>query len=45
LDRMRDGYAGPQRSLTLETRLEVRDSTAPPGRAFTRPTTRSGVGN
>ena len=32
LERMRDGYAGPQRTITLETRLEVRDSTAPPAR-------------
>jgi LacI family transcriptional regulator len=29
-ERMQAGYAGPQRTLTLETRLEVRDSTAPP---------------
>ncbi len=28
LERMRDGYAGPQRALTLETTLVVRDSTA-----------------
>jgi LacI family transcriptional regulator len=29
-ERMRDGYIGSQRAITLETRLEVRDSTAPP---------------
>ena len=30
LERMRDGYSGQPRAITLETRLEVRDSSAPP---------------
>ena len=30
LERIRDGYAGPRRTITLETRLDVRESTAPP---------------
>jgi LacI family transcriptional regulator len=30
LDRMRDGFAGPRRAIALETRLDVRESTAPP---------------
>jgi LacI family transcriptional regulator len=30
MERMREGYSGPQRAITLETRLELRDSTAPP---------------
>jgi LacI family transcriptional regulator len=32
LERMRDGYTGPQRAIKLETKLEVRDSTAKPAR-------------
>lgn len=38
LERMRDGYSGPQRAITLETRLEVRDSTAAPGGVQFSPT-------
>jgi LacI family transcriptional regulator len=32
LERMRDGYAGPQRSIQLGTQLELRESTGPPPR-------------
>jgi LacI family transcriptional regulator len=32
LERIDDGYAGPRRDITLETRLVVRESSAPPRR-------------